>query len=103
MSEDWKLCPVCRELGFIQEGYTTCYDCRGISFTPGPKSYKKIPIPQEIRQAVFERDCHTCKKCGATIDLQADHVFPERLGGNAELNNMQTLCKKCNIKKGIRI
>lgn len=62
--------------------------------------YKKEKIIDEIRWIVWERDDFTCKYCGSRKDLQVDHVKPEVLGGKTILSNLQTLCKKCNCKKG---
>lgn len=64
--------------------------------------YKKIPIPQELRWQIFERDNYTCQYCGSTEFLAADHILAESKGGQTVLENMQTLCKTCNSKKGAR-
>lgn len=62
--------------------------------------YRKSTIPQDMRWAVFLRDNFTCKRCGARSDLHADHVTPESKGGPTSLDNLQTLCGRCNRKKG---
>ena len=105
LATEWKRCSGCNELGFIVkiEGNTLCYDCLGIGFASYPRGYRKNQIPEDIRGAVFERDNHTCKNCGSITSLQVDHIFPERLGGDMSMDNLQTLCKSCNGKKGIRI
>lgn len=66
-------------------------------------SSKKIPIPHMLRKAVLERDAYRCQKCGDHHDLHVDHIFPESRGGEAALENLQCLCRPCNIKKGARI
>jgi len=68
-------------------------------FSPRPK---KDSIGQGLRMRVFERDEFKCRHCGAQKDLSADHVIPESKGGKTELENLQTLCKSCNCKKGGR-
>lgn len=70
-----------------------------------PTAYKpnKKPIPNSLRKQVFERDGYRCILCGDHHDLEADHKYPESLGGEATLENMQTLCKPCNMKKGNRV
>jgi len=67
----------------------------------------------KLRQKCFERDNYTCVKCGlqpkhtkdswrkeGTIkdgELVADHIIPIALGGEQwDINNLQTLCIKCN-------
>lgn len=71
--------------------------------TRGARSKSKKPIPGYIRKAVFERDAYRCKKCGDYHDLHADHIFPESRGGEATLDNLQTLCRPCNVRKGAKI
>lgn len=65
--------------------------------------YKKQPIPEEIRWAVWERDNFTCRECGSRKRLTVDHIYPEVLGGETSMENCQTLCKKCNSKKGMKV
>jgi hypothetical protein len=59
----------------------------------------RIPIPVEVRRAVFERDGGRCCECGATFDLQYDHILPVALGGATTLENLQLLCADCNRRK----
>lgn len=66
--------------------------------------YKKTPIPDDLRQAVFKRDGYTCRYCGSKQGpFHCDHVYPERHGGVAILGNLVTACRPCNTKKGDRI
>jgi 5-methylcytosine-specific restriction endonuclease McrA len=44
------------------------------------------------------RDDH-CARCGATEDLQLDHVIPRFLDGKPSRENAQTLCRRCNREK----
>lgn len=66
-------------------------------------TYKKKPIPQKLRWAVFERDNFTCQSCGTRSNLAVDHIRPELLGGTIGLENLQTLCKSCNSVKGSKL
>ncbi len=55
------------------------------------------------REAVFERDGHTCRVCGAKENLQIDHIksvreFPELA---FDVENLQTLCKTCHKTKSV--
>jgi 5-methylcytosine-specific restriction endonuclease McrA len=52
---------------------------------------------------VFERDNFTCKFCGQKNNLTIDHKIPLSKGGTNYFENMQTLCKSCNCKKGKKI
>ena len=59
-------------------------------------------IPEQTRRAVYERDNHTCQKCGATEDLSLDHIHPWSIGGPDTEDNLQVLCRPCNSRKGDR-
>lgn len=63
---------------------------------------KKEKIPNDIRWIVWERDNFTCKKCGGRKNLSVDHIYPESKGGSMDLDNLQTLCRRCNSKKGVK-
>jgi hypothetical protein len=63
-------------------------------------------VPPQLRDQVFRRDKFTCQICGKTSSaakLHADHRNPVALGGLTTLNNLQTLCGPCNLKKGKRV
>lgn len=64
--------------------------------------YRKADISDSLRWRVWERDNFTCKKCGARRLLSIDHIVPERDGGRTDFDNLQTLCRRCNSKKGRR-
>lgn len=75
----------------------------GMYTTPSAQKSNKKPISSSLRKQVFERDAYRCVKCGDHHDLEADHIHPESLGGKATLENLQTLCKPCNMKKSNRV
>ena len=64
---------------------------------------KRTNIPRGMRHEVFKRDNYTCVECGASRDdgatLHIDHKIPVSKGGTDELDNLQTLCSKCNLNK----
>jgi len=60
----------------------------------------------KLRHLCFKRDNYKCRDCGATKDdciLEIDHIIPYSLGGQTDLDNLQTLCKRCNRAKHTRI
>jgi hypothetical protein len=59
-------------------------------------------ISSEIRWEIWERDNFTCQHCGIRRDLSVDHIIPKSQGGGLERSNLQTLCRRCNSKKGAR-
>lgn len=64
---------------------------------------RRGPIPRDLRKAVYERDGGRCNQCGATFDLQYDHVLPVALGGATTLENLQLLCGTCNRAKSANL
>lgn len=59
-------------------------------------------IPDALRWAVWERDDFRCVECGARRYLVCDHVHPFSKGGPTTFENLQTLCRTCNSRKGDR-
>lgn len=56
---------------------------------------------RKVRAAVLARDGFRCVRCGATADLQYDHIVPLARGGATTEANGQTLCGRCNRAKGV--
>lgn len=66
-------------------------------------------MTSKLRQHIKERDGFTCKQCGASVEqepnllLEIDHIIPVSKGGLTTEENLQTLCWRCNRKKGAKI
>jgi hypothetical protein len=60
----------------------------------------RVPVPFEVRAAVWMRDGGACVYCGATDDLTIDHVTPRIIGGTNDPENLVTACRPCNSSKG---
>ena len=60
-------------------------------------------IPQDVKTAVWQRDGGKCVQCGATDYLEYDHIIPRAKGGANTVDNVQLLCRRCNLKKGAAI
>lgn len=56
-----------------------------------------------VRRGIFELHGNICLKCGSTERIEMDHIVPVSLGGENTMDNLQPLCKICNIKKGKKI
>lgn len=65
-------------------------------------AYVKAVISSKLRWDVFRRNGYQCVYCGCDHDLTVDHILSERRGGATILENLQTLCRPCNSKKGAR-
>ena len=60
-------------------------------------------ISAALRTAVYERDGYACVACNSRRQLSLDHIHPYSLGGGDTLENLQTLCKRCNSSKGVKV
>lgn len=62
-------------------------------------------INLRMRFRVLQRDNFRCCMCGASpannpeIELHIDHIIPWSKGGETVIDNLQTLCSRCNIGK----
>ena len=69
------------------------------------KHKTKRDINLRLRFKVLQRDNFKCCICGAspakdpTVELQIDHIIPWAKGGETTIDNLQTLCTKCNLGK----
>jgi hypothetical protein len=60
-------------------------------------------IPREVRQRVWQRYGGKCADCGAVDYLEFDHIVPVAKGGSNSDQNVQLLCRKCNLQKSDKI
>lgn len=81
----------------------------------GDKAARRIGVPAprrtgrdpslRMRFKVLKRDNFRCRKCGSSpakkagIELHVDHVVPWSRGGETVLENLETLCSRCNLGK----
>ena len=85
-----------------------------IPITTAKKSKpKKIVKPKRttrnmnlrLRFTILQRDNFSCNKCGRSpakdpsVVLHVDHIIPWSKGGETEIENLETLCKNCNLGK----
>lgn len=62
-----------------------------------------------LRECIKHRDNYTCKTCSASIAvepnllLEVDHIVPVSRGGMSAVENLQTLCWRCNRRKSNKI
>ncbi|MDR0682046.1 MAG: HNH endonuclease [Dysgonamonadaceae bacterium] len=61
------------------------------------------PIPQDVRDRVWNRDGGKCVVCGSQHNLEFDHIIPFSKGGATTYRNLQLLCENCNRKKSNQI
>lgn len=84
---------------------TTCAVKDVSTVVDKPIHNTKREINLRLRFNVMRRDNFKCCICGATpatnptIELHIDHIVPWAKGGETTLENLQTLCSKCNLGK----
>ncbi len=86
-----------------------------IEARPAPELVQSKPTRAEancrevrprLQFQVFKRDHFRCVYCGRSpathpgVILHADHVRAVKNGGKTTLDNLQTLCERCNLGKG---
>ena len=60
---------------------------------------RKYPTP-DLKRQVRERDLDICQICGTRDDqLQFDHKVPQERLGQTTVENLQLLCRTCNVEK----
>lgn len=82
----------------------------GTTSTPSPEApieiSKRRRAPSlRLRWQVLQRDQFRCVACGSSpahvpgVVLHIDHISPYSRGGETALENLQTLCDRCNYGK----
>lgn len=72
---------------------------------PSPKHTTNRNINLRLRFLVMKKDNFKCCMCGASpakdpsVELHIDHIIPWSKGGETTIDNLQTLCSKCNLGK----
>ena len=61
---------------------------------------ERAKVSNKMRFSILARDHHRCRKCGSRYGLEIDHIVPIAKGGKSTYDNLQTLCHRCNKKKG---
>lgn len=60
-------------------------------------------IPRDVRRRTWHRCGGRCVTCGATHELEYDHIIPHAKGGSNADANVQLLCRPCNQSKSDNI
>ena len=59
-------------------------------------------LKRYLTTQVLARDGFACRHCHTADNLTVDHITPLIKGGTNDLDNLQTLCRSCNSRKGDR-
>lgn len=101
----WERDNVCLCIECIENLYEFLYGMPDLKESPQSgieSSAKKVPIPDDFRWMIWERDNFTCQYCVSRKHLTIDHIIPESQGGELIESNAVACCKSCNSKKGAR-
>ncbi len=64
---------------------------------------QRKPSRSELVNLLLQKKGNRCPICGNLLNLDncvIDHIFPKKLGGEDEMENLQLLCAECNCFKG---
>lgn len=94
------VCEACAER--VANAFWMTHSGRWLTWdNPPSKKPVKAKIPRSLAKQVYERDAYRCVQCGDHHDLTCDHIEPESLGGPTTFDNLQTMCRPCNSRKGV--
>lgn len=94
--------------GATEEQDSSRKNMRQVVIEPTIKWKKHITLREpnlRMRFLVMQRDNFKCCICGASpakdpsVELHIDHIIPWSKGGETTMDNLQTLCSKCNLGK----
>ena len=77
-----------------------------INFMIRSKLYKGLKEGKVNIRSIFDDEKiklntgRVCNYCGSAENLALDHIFPKKLGGQDNAENLVLACKKCNSSKG---
>lgn len=88
---------------FFHPIYSAAVAMSNQTLTADAESARSRHIPRDVRQRVWQRYGGRCAECSATEYLEFDHIVPFAKGGSNSDNNVQLLCRRCNLKKSDHI
>ena len=68
---------------------------------PGQRDTARVS--REVKAQVWQRDGGMCVECQSNSYLEFDHVIARSKGGATSVNNLQLLCRGCNMRKGANL
>lgn len=99
MSKQFEFCCNLKEI--FSYGNVPCDECDRSCEHLSKVCYGRRILKKD-REFILKRD-GACLKCNTTKKLTIDHIVPICKGGSNEINNLQTLCLKCNSDKDDKI
>ncbi len=97
----YECCGICTKCAFSIHWIYDFHSSGGVNAAPKKDIFRRPISPSKVL-SIFARDNYRCKKCATMECLTVDHIKPIKHGGTNDLNNLQTLCRSCNAKKGAK-
>jgi len=100
-----------KSLHWESANFTLCFDCLEKLFSEfvcneliayGKVKVRRSAIGEELREKILKKHNYQCVECGSKENLVLDHIVPFSKNGLSVEENLQVLCKKCNLQKGNR-
>ncbi len=97
------------DFGDVVYGWSEDSPSRMISVTRSKLSFaekERRKMTNSLRYKTMRKDGFSCKLCGVNSEtdrLVIDHIIPIAKGGKTELENLRTLCQRCNSGKGTKL
>lgn len=85
---------------YIWDGKPRFYNRAMTANTRSKKLGDGSKITADDLEFIFSRDNGQCRQCGTTDDIVFDHILPYYRGGTNTVDNLQLLCRLCNMEKG---
>jgi 5-methylcytosine-specific restriction endonuclease McrA len=90
---------------FVAYANSTEIDCPSTETGQQTRAATPRDPSLRLRWRVLQRDRFRCRACGtspavdSSVNLHVDHITPWSVGGQTIIENLQTLCDKCNLGK----
>lgn len=85
----------------LSVGTTPAEETAGLKPRKTLAASARRPVSARVRLNTYQRDGYACVLCGSHDDLTLDHIIPVTAGGTNDPDNLQTMCRPCNSRKGV--
>lgn len=85
----------------LSVGTTPAEETAGLKPRKTRAASARRPVSARVRLNTYQRDGYACVLCGSHDDLTLDHIIPVAVGGTNDPDNLQTMCRPCNSRKGV--